>query len=304
MLTPAVATRSRWEDLRKLVLNAVSSCHSRRAYGRALDEFFEWYEAEARGPFRKAVVQEYKACLEGRSLSPSTINVRMAAIKKLAIEATDNGMMDISAMAAIARVKGAKRRGVRTGNWLEQGKARELLQAPAGDDGKARRDRAILGLLMGCALRRAELVHLQVEDIQLRSGRWVIVDLIGKGNRVRVVPVPSWVKELLDGWMEVSGIRTGSVFRRVYKGGGIGSAALSENAVWWIVREYAGPLEMGNIAPHDLRRTCARLCRQSGGALEQIQLLLGHESIQTTMDYLGTRQNLVEAVNDRLGLVE
>ena len=79
---------------------------------------------------------------------------------------------------------------------------------------------------------------------------------------------------------------------------------LTENAVWWIVREYAGNLELGNLAPHDLRRTCARLCRASGGALEQIQLLLGHQSIQTTMNYLGIHQNLVEAVNDRLGIAE
>jgi integrase len=70
----------------------------------------------------------------------------------------------------------------------------------------------------------------------------------------------------------------------------------------WIVSEYAGAFEPGNLAPRDLRRTCARLCRDSGGALEQIQHLLGHESIQTTMNYLGTKQNLTEAVNDRLGL--
>jgi integrase len=71
-----------------------------------------------------------------------------------------------------------------------------------------------------------------------------------------------------------------------------------------MVREYAAELDFGKLAPHDLRRTCARLCRESGGALEQIQLLLGHGSIQTTMDYLGTKQNLAEAVNDRLGLGE
>jgi integrase len=90
----------------------------------------------------------------------------------------------------------------------------------------------------------------------------------------------------------------------VNKAGAVGVSALTENAVWWIVREYAGELDLGKLAPHDLRRTCARLCRESGGALEQIQLLLGHGSIQTTMDYLGTKQNLVEAVNDRLGLAD
>jgi integrase len=177
-------------------------------------------------------------------------------------------------------------------------------RAPTGIGPKVLRDRALLGLLLGCALRRAELVRLQVEDLQQRAGRWVIPDLIGKGNRVRTVPVPAWVKQLLDEWIAAGGIQSGPLFRPVNKGDAVGDNALTENAVWWIVREYAGNLDLGHLAPHDLRRTCARLCRESGGALEQIQLLLGHASIQTTMDYLGTRQNLAEAVNDRLGIAE
>jgi integrase len=290
--------------LRQLVLDSVSSGHSRRAYAFALKEFFDWYRVEPRGPFRKAVVQEYRAHLEAQGLAPSTVNVRLAAVRKLAAEAADNGLLAPELAAGIAKVKGAKRRGVRAGNWLEQSQARELLRAPSGQSPKAVRDRAILALLLGCALRRAELVRLQVEDLQQRAGRWVIPDLVGKGKRVRTVPVPAWVKQLLDDWLRVSGIPSGPLLRPVNKAGAVGQKGLTENAVWWIVREYAGELELGQLAPHDLRRTCARLCRESGGALEQIQLLLGHASIQTTMDYLGTKQNLTEAVNDRLGLVE
>jgi integrase/recombinase XerD len=296
--------RAGWEALRKLVVDSVSSVHSRRAYGFALDEFFAWYEAAPRGAFRKALVQEYRAFLEARQLSPSTINVRLAPVRKLAAEAADNGLLAPEIAAGIARVKGARRLGVRGGNWLEQNQARELLRAPAGSGPKAVRDRAILGLLLGCALRRAELVRLQVTDIQQRAGRWVIPDLEGKGKRVRTVPVPAWAKQLLNEWVAVGKIQSGPLFRPINKGDAVGEKALTENAVWWIVREYAGTLELGHLAPHDLRRTCARLCRESGGALEQIQLLLGHGSIQTTMNYLGTRQNLAEAVNDRLGLAE
>jgi integrase len=242
--------------------------------------------------------------LEALGLASSTINVRLAAIKKLAAEAADNGWLAPEAAAGVAKVQGAKRRGVRVGNWLEKRQARELLRAPTGDGCKAVRDRAILGLLLGCALRRAELVRLQVENIQQRSGRWVIPDLAGKGNRLRTVPIPAWVKQLLDQWIAAADISAGPLFRPVNKGGAVGAPGLTENAVWWIVREYAGNLELGNLAPHDLRRTCARLCRTSGGALEQIQLLLGHQSIQTTMNYLGIHQNLAEAVNDRLGLAD
>jgi integrase len=301
MIAAAVAD-SRWDELCNLAVDSVSSVHSRRAYAASLGEFLRWYKAEPRGPFRKALVQEYRAELEGGNLSPSTVNIRLAAIKKLAAEAADNGLLEPEIAAGIAKVRGVRSRGVRTGNWLEHDQSRALLRAPAGAGRKAARDRAILGLLLGCALRRAELVRLQVEDIQQRAGRWVIPDLVGKGNRVRTVPVPVWAKQLVDAWIAVAGIESGPLFRPVNKGDGIADRPLTDNAVWWIVRDCAGVLRLGNLAPHDLRRTCARLCRQSGGAIEQIQLLLGHQSVQTTMHYLGARQNLVEAVNDRLGL--
>ena len=297
-------SEGQWDALRKLVVDSVRSLHSRRAYGFALDEFFRWYRAADRGPFRKALVQEYRAHLERENLSPSTINVRLAAIRKLAQEAGDNALLAPELAAGIAKVKGAPRRGVRIGNWLEPADARELLRAPTGAGKKAVRDRAVLGLLLGCALRRAELVRLEVEDVQQRVGRWVLPDLVGKGGRVRTVPIPAWVKLLLDQWMMAAAITAGPLFRSVNKGDAVSAHGFTENAVWGIVREYAGDLELGNLAPHDLRRTCARLCRESGGALEQIQLLLGHASVQTTMNYLGTKQNLTEAVNDRLGLAE
>ena len=297
-----------WEALRKLVLDSVSSAHSRRSYGFALDEFFAWCRGQAaegrEGTFRKALVQEYRAYLESRGFAPTTINVRLAAVRKLASEAADNGMLAPELAAGIARVKGAKRLGVRAGNWLEKEQARELLRAPSGEGAKAVRDRAILGVLIGCALRRAELVGLTVESIEQRAGRWVLPDLAGKGKRVRTVPIPSWVKDLVDRWLARASIASGPLFRSVNKGGRVGEDALTENAIWWIVRKYAGQLDLGSLAPHDLRRTCARLCRASGGAIEQIQMLLGHSSIQTTMDYLGTKQDLAEAVNDKLGIAE
>ena len=293
-----------WNQIRQFVLDSVFSTHTRRAYAFALADFFAWCQTPECEPFGKALVQQYRLHLEAQELAPSSINVRLAAIKKLSAEAAENGLLRPEIAAGVEKVKGARLRGARIGNWLEKKQARKLLRAPVGDAAKAVRDRAILGLLLGCALRRAELVRLQVQDIQQRTGRWVIPDLAGKGNRFRTVPIPAWVKLLLDEWMIAGNIQSGPLFRPVNKGGAVGSDGLTENAIWWIVREYASELDFGQLAPHDLRRTCARLCRASGGALEQIQLLLGHQSIQTTMNYLGIQQNLVEAVNDRLGLAE
>ena len=72
--------------------------------------------------------------------------------------------------------------------------------------------------------------------------------------------------------------------------------------VWHVVREYASKVGIEKMAPHDLRRTCARPCHAAGGQLEQIQFLLGHFSIQTTERYLGCKQRIRSAVNDRIGI--
>ena len=254
-----------WQALRRLVVDSVRSPHSRRAYGFALDEFFGWYRAAERGPFRKALVQEYRAHLEKESLSPSTINVRLAAIRKLAQEAGDNALLAPELAAGIAKVKGAPRRGVRIGNWLEQPQARKLLRAPTGAGKKAIRDRAVLGLLIGCALRRTELVRLQVDEVQQRVGRWVLPDLIGKGGRVRTVPIPAWVKLLLDQWLTAAAIQSGPLFRSVNKGDVVSPHGFTENAVWGIVREYAADLDLGKSgtprSPQNLRAPLPRVRR-------------------------------------------
>jgi integrase/recombinase XerD len=285
-----------------MVLNSVSSPHSRRAYARALDDFFDWYGSETRLPFSKALVQEYRAELERSGLSPSTVNVRLAALRKLAAEAADGGLLPVDVAAAVGKVKGVRQQGVRTGNWLTREQARDLLLQPNPSTLRGKRDRAILGLLIGCGLRRSEVIELEVDSIKQREGRAVIVDINGKGNRVRSVPVPSWTSALVEDWTRAASISTGRIFRPISGAGVVDSRGLTEKVVWWIVKRYAEPLGLGKLAPHDLRRTCAKLCRASGGDLEQIQLLLGHASVQTTERYLGTRQNLADAVNDRLGI--
>ena len=160
----------------------------------------------------------------------------------------------------------------------------------------------MLAVLLGCGLRRSELTRLTVSHLQQRDGHWAIVDLFGKGGHVRTVPVPAWVKVAIDSWLASAGIDTGIIFRCVSRTGHVWGNRLSEKAVSWVVREYAKLAGIDNLAPHDLRRTCARLCHSAGGELEQIQFLLGHRSVETTERYLGSRQRLVQAVNDHLGI--
>lgn len=288
------------EHLKSAVVNSVRSPHSRRVFGSALDAFFSWCRENGRAPFNHAVVQRFRSHLESQRLAPSTINVYLSAIRKLASECAIEGWLDPQQAARITQVKGARREGARTGRWLTAEEASDLLLVPDVSTLKGARDRAILALLIGCALRRAELCQLTLEHLQRREGRWVIPDLAGKGKRLRTVPVPAWVKECLDHWALQAAITAGRLFRSINKGGGMWGEGISEDTVWAITREYGAQIGQPALSPHDLRRTCAQLCRLAGGALEQIQLLLGHASVQTTERYLGTRQELVHAVNDDL----
>jgi site-specific recombinase XerD len=252
------------EQSKTAVLNSLPAPSSQISYGHAIDEFIGWYCSEPRLAFNRAVVLRYRFFLEQNNLAPSTINVRLAAVRRLAHEAADTGLLSPELAAGIRRVKGAKRLGVRIGNWLTVDQSRTLLQALSLETARGKRDRAILALLMGCGLRRAELVGLKTGDLQIREEHWVIADLIGKGKHIRTVPVPVWTKRAIDGWTEVACIDDGRIFRRVNRYDQIWGEGITPKAIWHVVKAAAQRAGIQNLAPHDLRRTCARLCHLAG----------------------------------------
>jgi len=291
-----------WRRLKTLVLDSVSSPITKRVYNLGLDEFFAWYGQEPRSGFTKATVNAWRTELEARGLGSVSINVRITAVRKLAVEAADNGLLAPELAAGITRVKGAKSVGVRMGNWLSVQQAQKLLNAPDVTTKKGLRDRAMLAVLLGCGLRRSEVAALTLRHIQQRDNRWCIVDLVGKHGRVRTIPMPTWVKVAIDVWISAAGLTEGHVLRPVNRGDQITAERLTEKVVWQLLQPYATAAGVPGIAPHDLRRSCAKMCRAAGGELEQIQLLLGHASVQTTERYLGTKQDLVHAPNDEIKL--
>jgi len=231
----------------------------------------------------------------------SSVNQRLSAVRLLFRQAADRGALPLEEALRLVSVANVKEGGQRLGQWLTEKDAGRLLSVPDAHTRLGIRDRAILALLVTCGLRRDELVRLEVRHLQLREERWVLLDLRGKGRRLRTVPVPHWVKRLLDRWLAESGVTEGPLFRTLRKGGALGPATpLSEDLIYTLVRRSGAAIGHPDLTPHDLRRTCAKLCRKAGGELEQIQLLLGHASIQTTERYLGTKQDLVQAVNDRV----
>jgi site-specific recombinase XerD len=171
--------------LKQMVLDSVTSPNTRRSYSLALNELFAF---SAGRPLSRALLQEWKASMD--ALAPSTVNVKLSAVRRLVGEARRNGLISAEDAANLSDIPNVRQRGNRLGNWLTREQAKELLQVPDRSTLKGKRDYAILALLVGCALRRRELAMLEMSDIQEREGRWVIADLCGKGNRIRTVAVP------------------------------------------------------------------------------------------------------------------
>ncbi len=264
------------------VLVSLRSPESQRSYQHSINEFVAWYCSAPRLSFNKTVVTRYRIYLEDRQLAPGTINVRLAAVRRLAYEAADSGLLSPDLAAGIRRVKGSKKLGYRLGNWLTTEEARTLWQLPNPSTLKGKRDRAIFALLLGCGLRRRELTEPTIDHLQRREDHWAIVDLVGKGGHVRTIPVPDWVRRTIDEWLMAASVTVGRMFRRVCRTGTIWGNEMTEKVVWHVVRQYAGKIGIAKLAPHDLRRSCVRLCHTAGGEIEQIQFLLGHVSVQTT----------------------
>lgn len=293
--------RNEMDGVINAVLDTVNSPESKRAYKRALKDFIEWYTYNQPGPISKAAVNSYKANLTAEGLSASNINQRLSAIRRLAVEAGDNGALDPNTAAAIGRVKGVKKQGRRLGNWLTKDHTEQLISTPDINTLIGKRDRAILAAAILTGLRRDELANLNFEHIQQREGRWIIANITGKGNRTRTIPMQAYAKAAIDNWIQAAGIDSGYIFRGVNKGDNLSSESMSAQAIYNRIKKYGQQIGI-EIAPHDLRRTFAKLAHKGGAPIEQISLSLGHASIKTTEIYLGIEQNLTQAPTDYIHL--
>jgi integrase/recombinase XerD len=311
-----------WYAIIDLVTQSVDSPHSKRAYSRALLDFLEWYDRRGRPGFSKATINAYREFMLQSGKSRSGINQALSAIRKLASEAADNELVSPTLAYGVERVKGVKQEGVRAGNWLTKEQAERLINTPAYrwqrkeiPALKAIRDQAVLAVMIGTGLRRAEVAALAWEQIQQRDGRWAIINLEGKRGRIRSVGIPAWVKMTLDRWAEAAGVRRGRIFRALNKDGRLAGQVktkggrrtdgnLTAQAIYNIVGEYvtaAGFITATGepaLAAHDLRRTAAALALRGGADLRQIQQMLGHASITTTERYLEPIRSLQVTAGD------
>src|SRR5262245_38181693 len=204
------------EQAKSAVLNTLSSKSGQRTYDHAITEFVEWYCSEPRLAFNRTVVLRYRISLEQRRYAPSTINLRLAAVRRIAYEAADSGLLSPELAAGIRRVKGVRRLGKRVGNWLTAEQGKRLVDAASVDTLRSKRNRSMLSLLIGCGLRRAELLGL---------------------THIRTVPIPLWVKRSMDSWTESAHITTGRVFRAINKAGRIWGDGMTPKVLWEVVKD-------------------------------------------------------------------
>lgn len=311
-----------WYAIIDLVMQSVDSPHSKRAYSRALIGFLDWYDGNGRPGFTKATINAYREAMLQSGKSRSSINQALSAIRKLAAEAADNGLVPPTLAYGVERVKGVKQEGVRAGNWLTKEEAEQLINTPVMrwrqeeiPLRKAIRDQAILAVMIGTGLRRSEVAGLTWAMIQQRDARWAIIDLVGKRGRVRSVGIPPWVKVALDRWGQTAGQRDGRIFLALNKDGSLAGVVrtkggqrtdgfLTPQAIYNVVKEHV--LAAGHynrkgeaaLAAHDLRRTAAALALKGGADLRQIQQMLGHASITTTERYLEPMRSLQVTAGD------
>jgi site-specific recombinase XerD len=304
-MTTALAINTPYDDLISHVI-ADRSFGTAVKYEERLRHFATWLSTANLPLNDKRTIAAYKKALAADGKSASTVNGHLVAVRALLREAGDLGLLDQRAVERAASVKGVREKGTRAGNWLSVAEAQALLDLPDPQTLKGKRDRAVLAVLLFCGLRRSELASLTIKHLQTREGHHIIADLLGKGGRRRTIKLPVMVWRAIDEWLQASQRELqpeSLVFVAMRKGDYLAEGeTLSAQALYKLVKEYGAQIGHSELAPHDLRRTFAKLAKKGNAALEDISMTLGHASLQTTQRYLGLDLNLDSAAPDRVGL--
>jgi site-specific recombinase XerD len=287
-------------DMERLVELTVATCASpetRRMYGVQMRKFL------ATGlPLNREGVALHLQQQREAGKSPATILSAMSAIRKLVEEARVRGLLTPDEAEQIRSLHAGKLHKTRMGTWLTVAQVQQLGSLPDRASYWGKRDACLLACMIGCGLRRTEMATLKWDNYASRDGRMCFVDIMGKGQRRRTLPVPAWAQPDVDAWYSAS--RNPPDARdRAGNGGSLQGAHLrpraleyvlggiSSDAIHDIVSWYGRQLGL-DIAPHDLRRTLAQMLRKAGAPLEQIQFTLGHSHVGTTVIYLGSKLEL------------
>ncbi|HVU11999.1 MAG TPA: site-specific integrase [Phototrophicaceae bacterium] len=291
-----------------------SSQHTSRAYFRWVDQYLVdvagWQPSK--GDARLDRMQHLPVGVLTTSLTPAQMRAWLgilvrrkhgkqglqqarASVVTLASLLAEAGWIDDYVSAAISRVKIPRaEEGQRIGHWLSTDQLRLLMNAArqiATSDNQMLRNYALMTMLCTMALRREELASARWEDFSVQNDRAVLL-VHGKGRKVAPVDVPRAVLAALTSWRNAllaqDQLKSPAtpILRRLWKGGGISKQGLTPTGIWLIVGESARAADLGQVAPHDLRRSVAGALNTSGVPIEKISRLLRHSNVAVTERYL------------------
>jgi len=322
--SPEVAVRQPVSNIVEATIRAATSNseQTQRAYQISIGRFVEWLDGQ-RGhyapmewrPFAErktdgkrvlwsfnapaailrlvdqAALDAYRDSIAGEA-SPNTVNVRVFAVRTFLQVALRDGVLTQEQAANMGlrpyrtRLKHDEQP---VGRRLSREEVRALRAAVDVATNKGKRDLAILDVMLYAALRRDEVCRLAPTNLVLDNGRrWIV--LRGKGQKTRRVKVHDALHATLTAWMDATRITWGDsrpLFVSVAKGDKIGKQQIDSNAIARLVEEYAERAQIGDVNPHDLRRTAARNAYDNGAGLVQVQMMLGHADPKTTARYIG-----------------
>jgi integrase/recombinase XerC len=291
-----------------------SSAHTQRAYFRWVDAYLVATRnlkattglkrlermsalpvAEVQAALTAAQLRAWLGALAQEGHGKQGLNQARAAIVTLASLLSEAGWLDDYTSAAMGNVRIPRAEdGQRSGRWLSAEEIRLLMgaaRAMATSDAQRVRNTVVMTMLCTMALRREEVSALRWRDLSLQDGR-VVLRVHGKGRKVASIDVPPPVLRALDSWRQI--VAPGQtrppdglpLVVRMFKGGKPGKRALTADGIWLLVHRAAHTAGLGDVAPHDLRRSVAGALNANGVPIETISRLLRHSNVAVTERYL------------------
>ena len=218
------------------------------------------------------------------SLAPATVNKYLAALRGVALAAWGLGQMSADDLAKIKSVKGVRGHTLPAGRALGGGELRALLGACRDGTPAGTRDAAILALGYGCGLRRAELAALGIDSILADNGEFTI-KILGKGSKERLAYADNGAAAALAQYLATRGDAPGPLFLAGRKGGKLGGAGMTPQAIRDVVSRRASQAGLASLSPHDLRRSFVSDLLDSGVDIATVASMAGHANVQTTARY-------------------
>ena len=233
---------------------------------------------------RRHHVQAVIQMLSDSDRAPATINTYLAALKGVALEAWTMKQIDTDSYQHIKQVRSVRGSRLPNGRALEKHEVRALYFTCENDrSSKGLRDAAILAVLVGCGLRRSEVVALDMECVITREQA---LRVLGKGNKERIAYVPDGAWQRLMRWVEeVRGEQPGALFQRIRRFDDVTADRMTDQAIYHILETRRIEAGLEKFAPHDLRRTFASAMLDNGEDIITVKDAMGHASVTTTQKY-------------------